>query len=343
MRLRSGQLEAHLARSLAPLYLIHGDEPLLALEAADAVRAAARRRGHAEREVLTVQQRFDWSEFTQAATSGSLFAARKLIDLRIPGAKPGVEGGEALARYAARPNPEVVLLVTMPRPDGPAWWKSAWFSAIEAAGVVVEAQPVARTQLAAWIGARLERQGQRADAEVLEFLAGRVEGNLLAAHQEVQKLALLAPEGTLALQEVAQAVADVARFEFEVLAEALYAGDTVRYFRALEGLRGEGESPAGLAWRLGDELTALLRVRQGMAAGRRLDQLFAEQRIWRGNQARAELALRRLDVARLRGAVRRIAQIERQAKGVAAGDPWDGLTCLGLELIGGTEGARQLG
>ncbi len=343
MPLRADQLEAQLARSLAPLYLIHGDEPLLALEAADAVRAAARKRGFAEREVLFVQQRFDWSAFVQATESLSLFGARKLVDLRIPTAKPGTEGGGALQRYAARPNPELVLLVTMPRPEGSGWWKSAWFTALDAAGVVVEAKPVLRAQLPAWIGARLARQGQCAPHEVLEFLAERVEGNLLAAHQEVQKLGLLAPQGMLAMEQVAGAVANVARFEFEVLAEALCAGEFARYCRALDGLRGEGESPAALAWRLGEELVTLLRIRQGMAAGRRLDQLFAEHRVWRAAQPRAEKALRRLALARLQQAVRQLARIERQSKGVGAGDPWDGLMRLGLELIDGTEGARKIG
>jgi len=342
MQLRAEQLAAHLAKSLAPLYTVHGDEPLLALEAADAVRAAARRRGFAEREVLFAQQRFDWSEFSEATASLSLFGARKLVDLRLPSAKPGSDGSVALQRYAARPNPEVVLLVTMPRPEGSGWWKSAWFTALDAAGIVVEAKPVLRAQLPAWIGARLALQGQTAPDEALELLADRVEGNLLAAHQEVQKLALLAPQGPLAVEQIAGAVANVARFEFEVLAEALYAGDFAHYCRALDGLRGEGASPAALAWRLGEELVTLLRLRQGLATGRRLDQLFAAHRLWRAAQARAEKALRRFSVAQLRNAVRRVARIERQAKGVAAGNPWDELLGLGLELLHGTEGARQV-
>lgn len=342
MQLKAEQLAGHLARTLAPLYLVHGDEPLIALEVADAVRAAARRRGFAEREVLFVQQRFDWSEFRQATASLSLFGSRKLLDLRIPSAKPGAEGGAALQRYAEKPNPELVLLVTMPRPEGSGWWKSAWFGALDAAGIVIEAKPVPRAQLPAWIGARLALQGQSAPGDVLEFLAERVEGNLLAAHQEVGKLGLLAPRGTLAMEQVAGAVANVARFEFEVLAEALYAGEFAHYCRALDGLRGEGESPAGLAWRLGDELVALLRVRRGLAAGQRLDALFAAHRVWRAAQARAEKALRRFGVAQLEDAVRRVARIERQAKGVGAGNPWDELLGLGLELIHGTQGARQV-
>ena len=343
MPLRPQQLEAHLAKSLSPLYTIYGDEPLLALEAADAVRAAARARVFSEREVLFVQQRFDWSAFVEATASLSLFGARKLVDLRIPGAKPGTQGSAALQRYASRPNPDAVLLVTMPRPEGSGWWKSAWFSALESAGTVVEVKAVTRAQLPAWIDSRLRRHGLAAQPEVLDYLADRVEGNLLAAHQEVQKLALLAPAGRLTLEQVESAVANVARFDFDVLADALYAGRFAHFCRALDGLRGEGESPAALAWRFGEELVALARIREAMTEGRRPEQLFAAHRLWRPAQARAERALRRLGPAQLRAAVTRMARIERQAKGVATGNPWDELIALGLEFADGTEGARKIG
>jgi len=343
MQLRSDQLDAHLAKQLAPIYLVHGDEPLLVLEAADAVRSAARQRGFTERDVLIVQQRFDWSEFSQSGASLSLFGGRKLIDLRIPGGKPGAAGSEALQRYASRSNPDAVLLVTMPRPEGSGWWKSAWFTALDAAGLVVEVRPLPRARLGAWIEERLSRQGQRAPREVLGFLTDRVEGNLLAAHQEVLKLALLAPRGALELEPVAAAVTDVARFDFETLAGALYAGDFAHYRRALDGLRGEGESVAGIAWRLGEELVALLGVRRGLNAGRRLEQLFSERGVWRTAQPRAQQAVQRFDVPRLRAAVRRLARIERQSKGVAAGNPWDELMVLGLEFADAAQGAREVG
>jgi DNA polymerase-3 subunit delta len=193
--------------------------------------------------------------------------------------------------------------------------------------------------LADWIARRLARQGQRAGAETLAFLADRVEGNLLAAHQEILKLALLAPAGELEARAVEAAVSSVARYDFETLAAALYAGDLAHYARALEGLRGEGESAAGLAWRLGDELVALLRIRLQMGA-RPLERLFAEQRIWRAAQPRCEAALKRLDAARLRAAVLRVALAERAAKGAASGDPWDELLALGLELKHGIEERR---
>ena len=341
MRLRAEQTDNHLSKNLAPVYLIHGDEPLLVLEAADAVRAAARKRGHVEREVLFAERGFDWSSFKQAVASQSLFGERKLVELRFASGKPGATATQALEAYAADPNPDAVLLVTMPKPEGSGWWKSGWFTAIESAGAIIEAQPVTRAQLPAWIAQRLARQRQRADSAALELMADRVEGNLLAAHQEIQKLALLAPEGELSAEQIRDAVASVARYDFETLADALYAGDFEHYQRALDGLRGEGESAAGLAWRLGEELAALHRVRLRMGGGQPMERLFIEARIWKNVQARAEKALRRFSVNALQAAVLRVARIERASKGVGSDDPWDGLLTLGLELLHGSTSAAR--
>ena len=342
MRLRAEQVDSHLARSFAPIYLVHGDEALLVLEAADAVRAAARKRGHSEREVLFVEKGFDWGAFAQSAANQSLFGDRKIVELRLASGKPGAAAAQAIEAYCGRPNPDMALLITMPRPEGPGWWKSGWYAAVDSAGVIVEAQPVSRAQLPQWIAQRLARQHQRANAETLELMADRVEGNLLAAGQEILKLALLAPEGELSADEVTATVSSVARYDFETLAEALYAGDLPRYARALDGLRGEGESAAGLAWRLGEEFTALLRIRLQMGGGRPLEKLFAEYRVWRGAQARCEKALRRLGADRLQAAVLRVARIERASKGAGSGEPWDEFLALGLELLDGTEVPRRL-
>ena len=343
MRLRPEQLETHLSKSLAGLYLIHGDEPLLALESADLVRAAARKRGHAEREVFFAERGIDWGEVSGSLASQSLFGDRKIVELRLASGRMPAAGAQALEAYCANPDPNTVLLVTMPRPEGNAWWKAGWFTAIESAGMIVEAQPVARPLLADWIARRLARQGQRASAETLAFLAERVEGNLLAAQQEVLKLGLLAPEGELAQAQIESAVSSVARYDFETLAAALYSGDFARYARALTGLRGEGESIAAIAWRLGEELAALLRIRVQLDAGQALDALFNQHRIWRAAQPRCEQALKRFDTERLRLSLLHVARIERAAKGVASAQPWDELLRLGLKLSDGHEVAREAG
>ena len=341
MRLRADQLEGQLAKSVAPLYVIHGDEPLLALEAADAIRAAARRQGCDEREVYTAERGFDWSELAQAGASRSLFGGRKIIELRMPTGKPGVPGAAAIQAYCERLGKENVTLVSLPRlrKDDQG---ARWFDALSAAGVVIDVYAVERAQLPGWIGARLARQGQRASGEVLAFLADRVEGNLLAAHQEVQKLGLLLPKGELSAEQVDEAVANVARYDAYGCAAALLAGDAARYLRILEGLRGEGESPVFIVWALAEELRALRRIRQGLAAGRALEQLFRENRVWGERQAPMRAAAANLRPAAIERALAQLARIDRAAKGVGAGEPWDAFITLGLELLHGTEVRRQV-
>jgi DNA polymerase III subunit delta len=321
MQLRSAELEAHLAKGFAQAYAIHGDEPLVALEAADAVRAAARRRGFDDREVFEPGRSFDWSEFAHAAASRSLFGGRKLIELRLPTGKPGPQGGAAIAAYLERPDSETVLLVTLPRLDRQGQG-SAWFMALASAGVVVDVWPVDRARLTGWIAERLARQQQRAPREVLEFLAERVEGNLLAAHQEVQKLALLAPTGELSLDTVQAAVVNVARYDPYDAAEALVAGDTARYLRVLEGLRAEGEQPTFILFVLSNALFALQALRRGI-----------EARVFNRNLQRAlQGSARRYAERALDEAVAQCSQIDRAIKGVGSGEPWQRFVVLGLTL-----------
>ena len=339
MRLRPEQLEAHLSKSLAAVYLIHGDEPLLALEAADAVRAAARRRGHDERQVLVAGKGFDWGELLSAGANLSLFGGKKIVELRIPGAKPGAEGGHAIARYCAKPNPDTLLLVTMPRPEGP-FWKADWFLALSGAGVAAEIQAVDREHLPDWLVARLARNGQRLDAEALEFLVDRVEGNLLAAHQEIQKLALLAPRGDLDIGVVRAAVSTVARFDPFVASDALLTGDLKRYVRAIEGLRGEGESAVYVLTILAGDLQALARVQELLADGRSLEAAMDASKVWKRRQPVIRTGQRNFAPAAVQAAIAHAARIDRVSKGVARGEPWDEFVRLGLELLHGIEVAR---
>jgi DNA polymerase-3 subunit delta len=318
MRVPAEQLAGNLARKLAPVYAIHGDEPLLVLEAADAVRAAARKQGYAEREVYEPAGRsFDWSELAHAGASMSLFGGKKIVELRLAGGKPSAQAAEAIVDWCERPSPEALLLITMPRPEGGGWWEAPWFVAINKVGAVVEVQPIARAALPGWLEKRLAAQKQRAAREVLEYLADRVEGNLLAAHQEVQKLALLAPEGELSFDTVRDAVADVARFDTNVAAEALVKGETVRYLRVLDGLRAEGEAPVYLLFTLSSALFALA------APGGWVSKALQ----------RALSSARRYDPAALARAISHAAAIDRAIKGVGAGEePWEEFAKLGLEL-----------
>jgi len=302
VQLRAEQLEGHLAKSLAGVYAIHGDEPLLALEAADAVRAAARKRGFTERVVLEPARGFDWSEFTHAAQSLSLFAEKKIVELRLASGKPGTQGGEAIAGYCAQPAADLLLLVSLPRVDRTTQ-NSAWFGALGRAGVMVDVWPVERARLPAWI-------------------AERVEGNLLAAHQEVRKLALVAPEGELTLETVQDAVSNVARYDPYIAAEALLAGDLGRYARVIEGLRGEGEAAPFVLFALSSALFAL-------KSGERM----FNKRV----QAAVEAAARRYAPARVEQALSHAAAIDRAIKGVGAGEPWQEFIKLGLKLAHGSK------
>lgn len=316
MRLRSSeQLPGNLAKSLAPVYAILGDEPLLVLEAADAVRAAARKQGFAEREVYEPGRSFDWSELAHAGASLSLFGGRKIVELRLPGGKPSAQAADAIVRWCEQPSAEALLLLTMPRPEGAGWWEAPWFLALNKAGVIVEVQPIARGALPAWLSQRLLRQKQSASPEALEYLAQRVEGNLLAAHQELQKLALLAPEGELSTEVVRGAVADVARFDTFAAAEALAAGETARYLRVLDGLKGEGEATTHLLFTLSNVLFVLA---YGGYANK-------------PTQAIVDKA-KRYPPKALAQAIARAAEIDRTIKGVGAGEPWEEFAKLGLEL-----------
>ena len=334
MQVRAEQLDAHLSKTLAPLYAIHGDEPLVALEAADAIRAAARRKDFLEREVFIVARGFDWSEFRHSAESQSLFGGRKIVELRMAGGKPGTQGGEAIAAYCERPNPDVLLLVSLPRLDR-AGQGSAWFAGLSGSGVVVDVWPVERARLPAWLGERLARQKQKAGPEVLEFLAERVEGNLLAAHQELQKLALLAPQGELGMETVQDAVVSVARYDPNAAVEALLAGDAARYVRVIEGLRGEGEQPTFILF----VLSAALFVLQGASRGAPIDPLFYQHRLFNKPLQRAvQAAARRFPAPLLDAALAHASLIDRTIKGVRAGDAWEEFIRLGLKLAHGSKG-----
>jgi DNA polymerase-3 subunit delta len=331
MQLRAEQLESHLAKGLSPIYAIHGDEPLLALEAADAVRAAARKAGFTDREVLEPGRHFDWSEFQHAAASLSLFGGRKIIELRLATGKPGADGAAAIARYCERPSEDLVLVASMPRLDR-ATQASAWFAALGRAGIVVDIWPVERSRLPAWIAGRLARQKQHAPREALELLADRVEGNLLAAHQEVQKLALLAPEGEIGLDRLREVVANVARYDAYTACEAMLAGDAPRYVRVIDGLKSEGEAPSLVLWALSEELYALERIQAGAAAGRSVDELMRENRVWGPRQRPMKAAAARVKPAAVRRALAHAARLDRAIKGVGQGEPWDEFLKLGLGL-----------
>ncbi|SOZ14153.1 DNA polymerase III, delta subunit [Cupriavidus taiwanensis] len=350
MQLKLDGLDAHLkqakAKGLAPLYVVHGDEHLLVLEAVDRLRAAAREAGFSEREVLVAERSFHWGRLVEAQQSMSLFGDRKIVELRIPSGKPGKDGGEALRAVAAQPSPDVVMLVTLPRLDFAAS-KSAWFQALEGAGVSIKVDSVDRTRLPAWVGERLALQQQRVQGgepgrRALQFIADKVEGNLLAAHQEIQKLGLLYPPGELSFDQVHDAVLNVARYDVFKLSESMLSGDVPRLVRMLEGLRGEGEATVLVLWALTEEIRVLSKVRQGLAAGKPAGVLMRELRVWGPRERLVPQAAQRLPQPRLEAALALAARLDRQVKGLQdlpppgaaplPAEPWDGLQQLALMI-----------
>ena len=332
-QVRVQDLDAHLARKLAPLYVIHGDEAVSAIEAADAIRAAARRAGCDERELYIVEQHFRWDAFVAATANLGLFGSRKLIDLRIPSGKPGQEGATVLERYARGLDPDNVTLITLPRIDR-ATQSSAWFSALTDAGVTIAVPPIERAALPGWIAERLARQDQRATRETLGFLVDRCEGNLLAARQEIEKLALLLPTGQLAHDDVERAVADVARYDIQELSEAWLAGDAARALRIIDVLRGEGEPLTLVIWQLGEDLHALAGIREAMALGQSVQTAVRGVRAWGRRQAALERAARRTSAERVDALLHALAALDALVKGLGQLDPWSRLVAVALTLCG---------
>ncbi|HBZ05966.1 MULTISPECIES: DNA polymerase III subunit delta [Massilia] len=335
MQLRPEALEGHLSKGLAPLYVITSDEHLLALEAADKIRRAARAAGHTERDVLTVERTFKWGELLAANQALSLFGDKKLIELRIPGGKPGKDGSAALQAYAKDLSPDNLTLITLPKLD---WQtaKASWVATLQQAAVYIEIPNVERAQLPGWIGMRLSSQGQSVDRQSLDFIADRVEGNLLAAHQEIQKLGLLYEPGKLSFEQVHDAVLNVARYDVFKLSEAMLSGDAARLARMLDGLKGEGEALPLVLWAVSEEIRTLLKLKSGMAQGRPLGALMKEYRIWGPRERMMEPALRRVSLPTLEAALQDAAQVDKMVKGLRAkqfaGDAWDAMLQLALRV-----------
>jgi len=346
MQISADRLAAQLERELRPVYTVWGDEPLLAQEAADAIRAAARAAGCSERQVHTVAGAyFDWSALLGASQALSLFAERQLIEIRIPSGKPGKDGSEALQRYcelaAESGGRDVITLVQLPRLDR-SQQSSAWFGALDRAGLAVRVDPVERQALPRWIAERLAAQGQHVAAgaegqRALAFFADRVEGNLLAAHQEIQKLALLYPAGEIAFEQIESAVLNVARYDVFRLGEAVLAGQAARALRMLEGLRSAGEAAVLVQWTLAEDIRNLKRVKDALAAGKPLPLALREARVWGAKERVFERAVTLIPES----AIAHLLDAAHVCDGLVKGlkhpdwplDPWEGLRRLVLMLV----------
>jgi len=333
MRMKPEQLPGHLAAELAAVYLLSGDEPLQLLEAADAIRGRARESGYVDRQVMNADRSFDWGALAEAAGSLSLFAERRVVDLRLAG-KPPEAGARALLAWGESPPPDTLLLVTCPKLDKAVISRAKWVQQLDRIGVVIQVWPVDERMLPQWVQRRMQARGLRPSREAVAMLAERVEGNLLAAAQEIEKLVLLRGAGRIDADAVAAAVADSARFDVFGLVDSALAGKAERTVRMLGGLRAEGVAPPLVVWALTREVRALTEMAAEAAGGTPIEQVFARHKVWERRKPLLRAALKRRTAAGWYGLLRRCGRAERVAKGAAVGNPWDELLQLGLELAG---------
>lgn len=332
MKLRPDQLARHGSEPLRPLYVVHGDEVLLQQEAADTLRQAARKQGFSERELHHAERGADWNELLASANNLSLFGDRKLLEIRFSG-KPDATAASALEKYAADPSPDTLLLLLLPKLDGSAQ-KAKWFVACENAGASVQLPQIDAQSMPDWLRGRLQQAGLSGDAETFSLLLERVEGNLLAAQQEVEKLRLLSQNGVLTPDIVRQAVGDSARYNAYDMADCALAGDAVKAARMLAGLRAEGESESSLLWAIGKDARTLAALREGVDAGQPLNTLLQQCGVWQKRQPLFQRALQRTSSAAARDLVGEILAVDRAIKGQSIENAWDVLLRLTMAVAG---------
>jgi DNA polymerase-3 subunit delta len=331
LKLPFTQLEHHLGKTLAPVYLIAGDEPLQKMEAADAIRKVAQAQGFSERQVIHVEAGFDWSMLEGEAAAMSLFAEKKIIDLRLPTGKPGRDGSKAIVHYMKQPPEDNLLLIQSGKLDRSST-TTAWFKAIDKVGVVMQIWDLKPAETMRLVGDRLGLAGFQADREAVKLLTERVEGNLLAAVQEIEKLRLIREPGPLSPEDVIAAVADSARYDPFELADAALMGDARRSLKILRGLQGEGIHPNVVLWALTRDIRVLADYASLQAHGH--SPQTALQGVWKNRQSLLHRAVRRLDAPGWAQLLRHCARVDRIAKGIGQGNIWDELLQLTLAFAG---------
>ncbi|MCK5481397.1 MAG: DNA polymerase III subunit delta [Gammaproteobacteria bacterium] len=333
MNLKPEQLEPHLRKQLAPVYFISGDDPLRVIEAADAVRAAARSQGYDEREVLTVQTGFDWNSLLSEAGNLSLFSQRRIIDLRLPGGKPGKEGAQVLRDFAEQLPEDTLLLITSGKLEKPAR-TSKWVQALDKAGVVLFVWPLKGAELTTWVRARMLQRGLEPTVEAVEMLTGLVEGNLLACAQEIDKLHLLNGAGPVDVADITAMVGDNARYDVFGLIDSALLGDAARCVRILHRLQAEAVAPPVVLWALSREIRPLVGMATAVAEGDPVAAILGRYHVWQNRKQIVGAALKRLSADDCKAMIRQCALVDRVCKGRAAGNAWDELLQLTLKLAG---------
>jgi len=333
MKIRPEQLQSHLSKQLLPVYVISGDEPLLAQESTDAVRLAARNQGFSGREVFHGEGKFDWGQLHNEANALSLFAEKKIIEVRISNGKSGDKGSKAICELCANPSPDNLLLVILPKLERSAQ-NSKWMKALESAGAHIQVWPVTGDQLPRWIKQRLLESNITANQQAVEILAERVEGNLLAAVQEIEKLKLLATNGKVDAIMMSSVVADSARYNLFEFVDKVLAGDAQSAARSLRGLHSEGTDAIPLLWAITRELRILIKASEQISRGESRDWALKNAGVWEKRLPLFRSAIQRCSAAHLRMLLYQAGAIDRGIKGMRKADIWDELTTLVLSLAG---------
>lgn len=333
MKLRPEQLAGHLNKGLSPVYLITGDEPLLSEETSDLLRQTLQQQGFTEREVLHVDGSFSWEYLLECANALSLFAEKKIIELRLGSSKLNKKSSEILQQYLSNPAPDNILMIIADKLDGSSK-KSAWFKAIDKCGAIVEIWPVETAQLPNWIRQRAAQIELQLDDEAIQLLCDRIEGNLLAAKQELSKLSLLFPNQMVTADAVVDAVSDSSRYDIYGLSDAALQGQSARCCKILQVLRQDGTEPPVVLWALSKELRSLAAIQQAQSSGQSFDAVCQRERIWGKRKPMARQAAQRLKPQQINQALRQCAEVDKIVKGMSNGDAWLLLTSISLTLAG---------
>jgi len=334
MRIKPEQLVAQLKKGLKPIYFITGDEPLQLGEMADTIRKAARLAGFENREVITVDTNFEWNQLAFLADSMSIFADKKIIDLRLPSGTPGNEGAKALVSYCDRIQEDNLLLITSGKLAS-ATLKTRWFEALDKQGIVIQIWPLEGQDLVNWLQRRMQQRGLSADTDGLHLLASRVEGNLLAAAQEIENLYVLYGEGSLSQQQIFEVVADNSRYDVFKLIDSVLLDSEDRIVKILSGLRGEGVAAPVILWALTREARSLIKIKWAIAGGQSRDLVYKNNQVWDKRKQIVNNALNRLSDKDLTNLLVMAAKADRQIKGQQSGEAWETLReiCLMFAMI----------
>ena len=334
MRIKPGQLAAELKKSLKPVYFITGDEPLQLGEMADEIRKTAKLAGFDNREVITVDANFEWNQLAFLADSMSIFSDKKIIDLRLPSGTPGLDGAKALVAYCGRLQADNLLLITAGKLASAAL-KTRWFEALDKQGIVIQVWPLEGQDLIGWLQQRLQQRGLSADTDGLRLLASRVEGNLLAAAQEIEKLYVLYGAGSLSQQQIFDVVADNSRYDVFKLIDSVLSDRVDRIIKILSGLREEGVAAPVVLWALTREARSLIKIKWAIASGQSRDLAYKNNQIWDKRKQLVSHALNRLSDKDLTRILVLGAKADRQIKGQQSGDAWETLrdVCLMFVMI----------